>query len=64
MGLLGTMAVGIDDAMPILQAVERTEVRPYSGRDVPAIGSFTTGAVEIPILAFSRLSTVMNRLSV
>ena len=54
---LGTMAVCLDDEMPILHTVERAEVRPYSGGDVPAIGSFTSGAVEIPILAFSQLGS-------
>jgi chemotaxis signal transduction protein len=54
---LGTMAVCIDDEMPILQTVDRIAVRPYSGRDVPALGSFSSGAVEIPILALSRFGS-------
>jgi chemotaxis signal transduction protein len=53
---LGTMAVCIDEELPILQMVERVEVKPYSGQDIPAIGSFMSGVVEIPILAFSQLS--------
>ena len=54
---LGTLAVGIDDEMPSLRTLERIAVRPYSGRDVPALGSFSSGAVEVPILALSRLGS-------
>jgi len=57
---LGTMAVCIDDEMPILQTLERTEVRPYSGQDIPAIGSFLSGADEIPILALSQLGSALH----
>ena len=54
---LGTMAIRIDGEMPILQTLERTEVRPYIGQDVPAIGSFYSGGDEIPILALSQLGS-------
>lgn len=54
---LGTMAVCIDGGMPILQTLNHTEVRPYSGQDVPAIGSFSSGTDEIPILALAQLGS-------
>jgi chemotaxis signal transduction protein len=57
---LGTMAVCIDDEMPILQTLERTEVRAYGGQDVPAIGCFSSGGGEIAILALSQLGSASH----
>ena len=54
---LGPMAIRIDGEMPILQTLDRTEIRPYSGQDVPAIGSFSNGADEVPVLALSQLGS-------
>ncbi|MDX2251455.1 MAG: chemotaxis protein CheW [Nitrospira sp.] len=58
---LGAMAICIDDEMPVIETVERIAVRPYHGRDVPAHGSFSSGTVEIPILALSLLGSAYNQ---
>lgn len=58
---LGTMAICIDDEMPVIETVERIAIRPYHGQDVPAHGSFSSGTVEIPILALSLLGPAFNQ---
>ncbi|MBH0198178.1 MAG: hypothetical protein HP497_02005 [Nitrospira sp.] len=58
---LGTMAICIDDEIPVIETVERIAIRPYYGRDVPAHGSFSSGTVEIPILAPSLLGSAYSQ---
>ena len=51
----GTLAICIDEEMPVLHALDPATLQPYSGEEFPAIGSFSNGLDQIPILSLSQL---------
>jgi chemotaxis signal transduction protein len=53
----GTMAICIDEEMPLLQTLDASAIQQYQGSEFAAIGSFWSGHVEIPIIALSRLGS-------
>ncbi len=54
----GTMAICIDEEMPVLHALDPTAIQPYRGEEFPVIGSFSNGVDQIPILSIAQLRMV------
>jgi len=52
---LGAMALCIDEDMPVLHSLDRAAIEPYQGGEFDAVGSFTSGFDQIPIMSFARL---------
>jgi len=53
----GTMAICIDEEMPILHTLDRAALQPYRGGEFQSIGSFSSGLDEIPIISLSKLGS-------
>jgi chemotaxis signal transduction protein len=53
----GTMALCIDEEMPVLHTLDTAAIQVYQGGDFEAVGSFTSGFDEIPIIAVSKLAS-------
>jgi chemotaxis signal transduction protein len=53
----GTMAICIDEEMPVLHTVELAIIQTYRGGEFPSIGSYSSGLDEIPILSMSQLGS-------
>lgn len=53
----GTMAIRIDEEMPILQTLDPSTIQQYQGGEFAAIGSFASGHAVIPIIALSKLGS-------
>jgi len=53
----GTLAICIDEEMPLLQTLDPSSIRQYQGSEFSAIGSFLSDHVEIPIIALSKLGS-------
>jgi hypothetical protein len=53
----GTMAICIDEEMPVLHTIDLAVIQTYQGREFPSIGSFSSGLDEIPILSMSQLGS-------
>lgn len=51
----GTLAICIDEKMPVLHALDVAAVRPYQDGILPSSGSFLSELDEIPILSVSKL---------
>ena len=51
----GPMAICIDAAMPSLQAVNPSSIRPNSSGDIESLGLVTIGAQDVAIVALQRL---------
>lgn len=51
----GTLAICIDEEMPVLHTLDPATVQPYSGEAFPTIGSFSNGLDQIPIISVSQL---------
>jgi chemotaxis signal transduction protein len=51
----GTLAICVDENMPVLHTLNVAEVQPSRGGEIPSMGSFSSGLDEIPILAISKL---------
>ncbi|MGQ0694923.1 MAG: chemotaxis protein CheW [Nitrospiraceae bacterium] len=56
----GTMAICIDEEMPMLQTLDPSAIQQYQGSEFTAIGSFLSGHVEIPIIALSKLGSASS----
>ena len=56
----GTLAICVDEEMPVLHALDPTVIQPYRGGDVPTIGSFSNGVDQIPILSVSKLGVAQD----
>ncbi|HEX5544849.1 MAG TPA: chemotaxis protein CheW [Nitrospira sp.] len=56
---LGEMAICIDEEIPVLHAFDAAAIQTYQGKDLPAVGSYTNGMDEIPILSISRLGATV-----
>jgi len=53
----GTMAICIDQEMPVLHTLDLAAIQTYRGEEFPSIGSFSSGLDEIPILSLSKLGS-------
>lgn len=51
----GTLAICIDEEMPVLHTLDPAAIQPYLGAEFPAIGSFSNGLDHIPIISVSKL---------
>lgn len=51
----GTMAICIDEEMPSLHTLDAASIHPYQGNEFPAVGSFSMGFEEVPIISLARL---------
>ena len=56
----GTLAICVDEEMPVLHTLDHAAVQPYRGGEFPSIGSFTSGLDEIQILSVSKLGLVQE----
>jgi chemotaxis signal transduction protein len=56
----GTLAICVDEEMPVLHTLDPTAVQPYRGGEVPTIGSFSNGMDHIPILSVSQLGVAQG----
>jgi chemotaxis signal transduction protein len=54
----GTMAICIDEKMPILHTLDFATIQPCREREFCSIGSFSSGLDEIPIISLSKLGSV------
>ena len=54
----GTMAICIDEEMPILHTLDHAAIRPCRGETFQSIGSFANGLDDIPIISLSKLGSV------
>ena len=54
----GTVAICVDEEMPILHAIDPVTVQPYRGEEFPVIGSFSNGVDQIPILSIAQFGIV------
>lgn len=53
----GAMAICIDEEMPVLDTLDAAAIRAYRGEDVKAIGSYSSGLDEIPIISMAGLGS-------
>jgi len=53
----GPMAICIDGEMPVLQTLDPAAIRPCQGEAFDALGSFTSGLDDVPIIALSKLGS-------
>ena len=53
----GTMVICIDEEMPTLHTLDPAAIQPHQGSEFAAIGSFSSGLDEIPIIALSKLGS-------
>jgi len=53
----GTMAICIDEEMPILHTLDLAAIQPYQGKEFRSLGSFSRGLDEIPIISLSELGS-------
>lgn len=51
----GTLAICVDEEMPVLHTLDASAVQPCREGEFPLIGSFSSELGEIPILAISKL---------
>lgn len=56
----GTLAICIDEEMPVLHSLDPAAVQPYGGGEFPSVGSFSNGVDHIPILSMSKLGVAQN----
>lgn len=54
----GTLAICVDEEMPVLHTLDPATLQPYHGEEVPVIGSFSNGVDQIPILSIAQLGMV------
>ena len=54
----GTLAICVDEEMPVLHTLDPATLQPHRGEDLPVIGSFSNGVDQIPILSLSQLGAV------
>lgn len=54
----GAMAICIDEDMPVLHTLDTAAVQAYQGGDFEAIGSFSSGLDQIPIISLAKLGLV------
>jgi chemotaxis signal transduction protein len=52
----GAMALCIDEEKPVLHSLDPAAIQAYGGTDLEAVGSFTSGFDQIPILSMTRLA--------
>jgi len=51
----GTLAICVDEEIPVLHALDPAMLQPYQGEEFPVIGMFSYGTDQIPILSLSHL---------
>jgi hypothetical protein len=56
----GTVAICIDETMPVLHTLDATAVQPYRDGKLPSSGSFSNELGEIPILSVSKLGVAAD----
>ena len=53
----GLMAICIDAEMPVLHTLDVTAIKAYRGNEFKAVGTFTNGFDEIPIISLAQLGS-------
>lgn len=53
----GLMAICIDAEMPVLHTVDISAITPYRGHDLKAVGCFSNGLDEVPIISLGQLGS-------
>ena len=54
----GTLAICVDEEMPVLHTLDPSTLQPYHGEEAPVIGSFSNGVDQIPILSIAQLGMI------
>lgn len=54
----GHIAICIDEDMPVLHTVDRAAVQAYEEGEFEAVGSFTSGFDQVPIISLGKLGTI------
>lgn len=53
----GALAICIDEDMPVLHALDTAAIQAYRGEDFEAIGNFSSGLDQIPIISLAKLGS-------
>ena len=51
----GAIAICIDEDMPVLHSLHTSAIQAYQGQEFDAVGSFTSGFDQIPIMSVAKL---------
>lgn len=54
---MGSMAICIDEEMPVLHALDAARIQPYRSLDFDAVGCFTDEFEDVPIISVARLGS-------
>jgi chemotaxis signal transduction protein len=54
---LGAVAICIDEDMPVLHTVDASAIQAFRGGEFEAIGSFSSGLDQIPIISLAKLGS-------
>ena len=58
----GTMAICIDEDMPVLDTLDAAAIQAYRGGEFEAIGSFANGFDQIPIISLAKLGSAKDEI--